>query len=234
MDIATTVTSMTDKLVCPIAGAPLTMGPVYGAELGALLTLGPAEGSGQWATGNGLEDPGDSLVGRVKALARVIVRKLFTKRVKLVVFLIRAKRDLMRWTLAIDSYIIESYYLLHWVFDSEGCARLATPDERDIQISIQQSADDQEMLPGIPSHAGGSRTQLEGTKRNNPPTKETKWRAAHISASNHTARRMYKPTEASISLACATAYPLPASPDRILLLYNAAPLKYCYRPWDTT
>ncbi len=37
------------------------------------------------------------------------------------------------------------YYLLHWVFDSEGCARLATPDEMDIQISIQQSADDHEI-----------------------------------------------------------------------------------------
>jgi hypothetical protein len=37
------------------------------------------------------------------------------------------------------------YYLLHWVFDYESCARLATPDEMDIQISIQQSADDQEI-----------------------------------------------------------------------------------------
>jgi hypothetical protein len=35
------------------------------------------------------------------------------------------------------------YYLLHWVFGSEGCARLATPDEKDIQIFIQQSADDE-------------------------------------------------------------------------------------------
>jgi hypothetical protein len=37
------------------------------------------------------------------------------------------------------------YYPLHWVFDSEGCARLTTPDELDIQISIRQSADEQEI-----------------------------------------------------------------------------------------
>jgi hypothetical protein len=40
---------MTDKLVVPVAGAPLTLGPAYGVELGALLTLGTVEG-------NGLED----------------------------------------------------------------------------------------------------------------------------------------------------------------------------------
>jgi hypothetical protein len=51
-DIATTVTSMTNKLVVPVAvGAALTLGTVDGAELGALLALGPAEGNGQ-------EDPG--------------------------------------------------------------------------------------------------------------------------------------------------------------------------------
>jgi hypothetical protein len=37
------------------------------------------------------------------------------------------------------------YYLLHWVFDSEGQARLATPEELNIQISLRQSADDQDM-----------------------------------------------------------------------------------------
>jgi hypothetical protein len=37
------------------------------------------------------------------------------------------------------------YYLLHWVFDSEGHARLATPEELNIQISLRQSADDQEI-----------------------------------------------------------------------------------------
>jgi hypothetical protein len=37
------------------------------------------------------------------------------------------------------------YYLLHWVFYSEGYAQLATPEELDIQISLQQSADDQEI-----------------------------------------------------------------------------------------
>jgi hypothetical protein len=37
------------------------------------------------------------------------------------------------------------YYLLHWVFDSEGYARLVTPEELDIQISLRQSADDQEI-----------------------------------------------------------------------------------------
>jgi hypothetical protein len=34
-------------------------------------------------------------------------------------------------------------YLLHWVFDSEGYARLATPEELDIQISL--GAKDQEI-----------------------------------------------------------------------------------------
>jgi hypothetical protein len=37
------------------------------------------------------------------------------------------------------------YYLLHWVFDSEGHARLATPEELYIQISLRHSADDQEI-----------------------------------------------------------------------------------------
>jgi hypothetical protein len=37
------------------------------------------------------------------------------------------------------------YYLLHWVFDSEGQARLATPEELSIQISLRQSADDQDI-----------------------------------------------------------------------------------------
>jgi hypothetical protein len=37
------------------------------------------------------------------------------------------------------------YYLLHWVFDSKGCARLATPNKMDIRIFIQQSADDHEI-----------------------------------------------------------------------------------------
>jgi hypothetical protein len=34
-------------------------------------------------------------------------------------------------------------YLLHWVFDSEGHVRLATPEELNIQISLRQSTDDQ-------------------------------------------------------------------------------------------
>jgi hypothetical protein len=33
------------------------------------------------------------------------------------------------------------YYLLHWKFDSEGNARLATPEELNIQISLRQSTD---------------------------------------------------------------------------------------------
>ena len=37
------------------------------------------------------------------------------------------------------------YYLLHWRFDAEGRARLATPDEMDLQISIRQSADNTEI-----------------------------------------------------------------------------------------
>jgi hypothetical protein len=37
------------------------------------------------------------------------------------------------------------YYLLHWGFDSEGHARLATPEELNIQISLRQSANDQEI-----------------------------------------------------------------------------------------
>jgi hypothetical protein len=37
------------------------------------------------------------------------------------------------------------YYLLHWVFDSEGQARLATPEELNIQISLRQSADNQDI-----------------------------------------------------------------------------------------
>jgi hypothetical protein len=37
------------------------------------------------------------------------------------------------------------YYLLHWKFDSEGHARLATPEELNFQISLRQSADDQQV-----------------------------------------------------------------------------------------
>jgi hypothetical protein len=89
------------------------------------------------------------------------------------------------------------YYLLHWVFDSEGCARLATPDEMDIQISIQQSADDQEIdiaqrCCQDSSHAGGSREpswNLQNGIRTS--TRQRKQNgAAYISTSNHTARRM--------------------------------------------
>jgi hypothetical protein len=36
-------------------------------------------------------------------------------------------------------------FLLHWAFDSEGSARLATPEELYIQISLRQSADNQEI-----------------------------------------------------------------------------------------
>jgi hypothetical protein len=37
------------------------------------------------------------------------------------------------------------FYLLHWVFDSEGRARLATPEELNITISLRQSVDDQDV-----------------------------------------------------------------------------------------
>jgi hypothetical protein len=36
-------------------------------------------------------------------------------------------------------------YLLHWVFDSEGQARFAIPEELNIQISLRKSADDQDI-----------------------------------------------------------------------------------------
>jgi hypothetical protein len=41
--------------------------------------------------------------------------------------------------------LVGNDYLLHWVFDSEGKARLATPEELDIQISLRQSADGQDI-----------------------------------------------------------------------------------------
>jgi hypothetical protein len=55
------------------------------------------------------------------------------------------------------------YYLLHWVCDSEGCARLATPNKNgypNLHSAKRRRPRDRystTLLPGIPPHAGGSR-----------------------------------------------------------------------------
>jgi hypothetical protein len=85
------------------------------------------------------------------------------------------------------------YYLLHWVFDSEGYAGLATPEELDIQISLRQSADDQES--DIPQR---SYTISQGT----PGVHES---SASDYKTEYTNLRYGQPTEVSIFLVCAIA-----------------------------
>jgi hypothetical protein len=63
------------------------------------------------------------------------------------------------------------YYVLHWVFDSEGYAGLDTPEVLDIQVSLRQSAYDQEI--DIPQR---SYTTSQGT----PSVHENSASAARI------------------------------------------------------